>query len=958
MFKNDLNARFISGNKGCKFVHLNCRSLYPKISEISDTFLNFDFLSLSETWLSDQYSEGLLNISSMKMFRQDRSWVNDNGLIKKGGGVAIYVNNVWSPYTENVTDATYSNRHIEVITISVKRPNRRHMSIVTVYRPPLGNLDEFADKLEDIFDKIKVDNPEIWIMGDFNINMMDRNNKYVKRLNRFSVDHNLKQLILSSTRLNYRGGTCIDLIFTNSVFVRDSGVLNDMISDHLPVYACRKQNRNSLKSETVTGRTYKNYNPQMFQVLIEQIDWDTLLYNCNTDVMWDCIVNGVCEILSIMCPLKTFKIPICKPDWLTEEIIACINNRNKCVAIFKSTGCQDYLILSKFLRTKITKLIFNEKRRSILTKLNLHRKNPKKFWREINTLVKGDKSINTNHRIMNIDTGELIEVGKEASYINEFYVRVGESVHNSTVNTEFYPLIQIVKPDATLDFDPFTIDEVIKLSSEIEIEKSSGIPDFNSKIFKDTIKTIPSIFCRMYNKSVVEGIFPVSWSKGTVIPIPKAGSLQQASNWRPISILPIQGKILEHLIQKRIMTFLLENNIISSNQYGFMPGRSTAQAIFEVSKYSFDNINKGNICGLVFIDVSKAFDSVYHPRLLLKLEHLGLCNLYIEWFKSYLLRYQCVLFNKTHSSDLKIYAGVPQGSVLGPTLFILYINDLFNIVNGVHMTMYADDCVVYYANNRVQSVINLLERNLEYISNWCVSNRLRMNSSKTKVLYTSTKYRLDRLPKSPLLCGGKVIEHVYSYVYLGIILDAEMSLSSFATHLYNRIQVKLFTLIKIRKFIDKNTANTIYKQTILPIFDYGGFLLDSCTQKLRDDLQKLQNKALRIVYGYRLENSPNVKDLHNRSGILSLEQRREKQLLHMMLWYSKFGNHLVKGNKRTRLQCKINFKVLPLKTRKYINSPMNRGNVLWNRLTLEEQSTFSNPLFKLILDKKYKSYRA
>ena len=135
-------------------------------------------------------------------------------------------------------------------------------------------------------------------------------------------------------------------------------------------------------------------------------------------------------------------------------------------------------------------------------------------------------------------------------------------------------------------------------------------------------------------------------------------------------------------------------------------------------------------------------------------------------------------------------------------------------------------------------------------------------------------------------------------------------------------------------------------------------MIDSCSQKLRDDLQKLQNKALRIIHGFRLNNSSGLNDLHNRSSLLSLEQHREKQLLHMMLWYSKLIKNLVKTNRRTQLQCIINFKVLPLKTRKYINSPMNRGNILWNRLTLEEQTTFSNPLFKLVLNKKYKTYRA
>ena len=145
-----------------------------------------------------------------------------------------------------------------------------------------------------------------------------------------------------------------------------------------------------------------------------------------------------------------------------------------------------------------------------------------------------------------------------------------------------------------------------------------------------------------------------------------------------------------------------------------------------------------------------------------------------------------------------------------------------------------------------------------------------------------------------------------------------MSLNSFVSHMYNRIQSKLFTLMKIRKFIDRDTALIIYKQTIMPIFDYGGFLVDSSTRKSRDDLQKLQNKALRTVHGFRLNNSPSVKDLHDRSCLLSLEQRREKQLLHLMLWFSKFKQNLVKSNRRTRLQCKINFKILPQKTRKYI----------------------------------------
>ena len=169
-----------------------------------------------------------------------------------------------------------------------------------------------------------------------------------------------------------------------------------------------------------------------------------------------------------------------------------------------------------------------------------------------------------------------------------------------------------------LDSD-FTVDEILRLATNIEIDQSSGIPELDSKIFKDIIQ-----------------IFP--------------GSLQNVSNWRPISILPIQGKILEHLIHKQIMLFLVDNKIINEHQFGFMPGKPTSHAIFNVTKYSYDTINKGNICGCICIDMSKAFGSVYHPRLLLKFESLGLVEIFLNWFKSYLVRAQNVLFSGIKSN--------------------------------------------------------------------------------------------------------------------------------------------------------------------------------------------------------------------------------------------------------------------------------------------------------------------
>ena len=246
----------VANGKSCKFVHLNCRSLYPKLDEISKTFLNFDFLSLSETWLTDKHTDALVNIPNKKILRQYRSWLHNGLRIKRGGGIALYVSNKWSPFASVIEDHTFSVSDIEILTISVKKTGRCYMTIVSVYRPPTGDPVEFITKLSNTVTQLNVTNPELWIMGDFNINMLDRNNRFVKLLNLFAIDFDLKQLVNGKTRLNYRGGTCIDLMYTNSNFVQSSGLLNDMISDHLPIYACRKQSRNNLKFETVTGRSY------------------------------------------------------------------------------------------------------------------------------------------------------------------------------------------------------------------------------------------------------------------------------------------------------------------------------------------------------------------------------------------------------------------------------------------------------------------------------------------------------------------------------------------------------------------------------------------------------------------------------------------------------------------------------------------------------------------------------
>ena len=220
----------------------------------------------------------------------------------------------------------------------------------------------------------------------------------------------------------------------------------------------------------------------------------------------------------------------------------------------------------------------------------------------------------------------------------------------------------------------------------------------------------------MFNCSLTAGKFPVLWSHGTITPIPKCGDLKLVGNWRPIALVPLPGKIMEHLIHKRLYNIILDANILSDNQYGFIPGKSTSDAIFKLYKDLSSSINNGNLSSILYVDILKAFDSIHHGRLLNKLSTLGLNRVTVNWLDSYLTRTQTTLFNNIRSSQLSLTSGVPQGSVLGPLLFTLYINDICSVISNCNVMLYADDCVLYTSHRKVAVIQDVLQTDANNLS--------------------------------------------------------------------------------------------------------------------------------------------------------------------------------------------------------------------------------------------------
>ena len=328
----------------------------------------------------------------------------------------------------------------------------------------------------------------------------------------------------------------------------------------------------------------------------------------------------------------------------------------------------------------------------------------------------------------------------------------------------------------------------------------------------------------------------------------------------------------------------------------------------------------------------------------------------IRWFASYLSRTQIVRYNNIDSPMLNVKTGIGQGTILGPLIFIFYINDLISVTNTLKVNMYADDCILYSSGNDWNRMVHTFQPELDNIHLWCSENRLKLNVNKSKTLLIGSRSKLGKVDyANTLKIAGNVLSFVDKYKYLGTIIDKEMSLSYLLTDVKKSVLSKLFTLRKIRMYITEKCALSIYKQAILPFFDYVGFMLISCNKSDRSDLQVIQNDALRTCFNIRRRDRLSIAKMHAKSNLLSLEQRRRLQLLSLMYLHKDNTDNLRNRVRLTREADRVAFQVEIYQNCKYKNSPYYKGANLWKSIPLELTRSPCRLHFKNELKKLYKA---
>ena len=937
--KLPLNA--LKGLPGFKIGHLNIRSLTHKIEHLRMDLptSGLDVFTLSETWLNTTTEDKLLTVTGYQLARADRQVKLPNGQTKKGGGLGIYYKNNLTVDTITHTNLGYSNSNLELQWATVDRPHAKKILIGNIYRPPEGNLNEAIELIEQAIKQIpNVTKYEILLLGDFN-------NDYTKR----TTANPLKQFAasLEPTRIAANTSKTIDLAFTNIKYCTKAGTLNYNISDHKPIYVIKKKPRNNNETSEHWGRTYRNYNTNEVTNTLISNDRTRALNTKDPNDCWAILQDWTQKAADKHCPLIKMDIRNKSAEYITNELIELQKDRDYFKQKADQTNDPGDIFIAKCMIRKARSEIRKAKSRYYKDQIDKNKQNPKKFWRTIEKIEPDAKPVISNLYYEN--TGNPIPEHLLAEEINNFFVDIGENLAKKIGNASNSKAQDIEENDQHFDLTEVSQQEIITKIKKLSPYKSSGLKDLSSTLVKTTMIALAPEFTHLYNLIINTGIYPDCWKTAVVTPIPKTRTPRTCNELRPISILPLPGKVIEQILHDQIKSFLESTNYLTDCQNGFRKDRSTTKALASLMDELLTNMDNGDLTIAVFLDFKKAFDTIDHHILMTKIEKAGLGQKTKSFLTNYLSnRMQYTRINGTESNLRLVKTGVPQGSTLGPLLFLIFINDLPLTSDMVTFTLFADDTVLTIHNKHLEQAAETMQKTLSKIATWCKTNKLTLNASKTEYVVYGTKIRKARAPRISLQIGDAPIREVDSYGYLGTTLDSTLTAGQQLNRLNQSLAPKLTTFRKMRDYISENTALLLYKVTILPIIDYSDVIYNLLTQQQESKLQRIQNRALRTVYKGRILNTQTMHDL---AKLDPLKTRRNTHQLTLMYKRAKDPQYIDQTKRTTRAAKGILLKVPRSATTKLAKAPIVMGSTMWNNLPHKIRNSHTYVGFKMAVRK-------
>ena len=804
----------LKNTRGLKIAHLNTNGLLSKLDYLkimlNGTF--FDIFAVSETKLDANILDDEIKIDGYVSYRLDRN--------RHGGGVLFYVNNqLESHLFKHLTDSKYESLWIKVCLDKTKP-----IFLSVVYRPPskgsdLESTDQLCAYLKECDSKLP-QIKEVFICGDFNCNMMSRY-ALSSKIKDLCSSLSLKQLIEEPTRVTPHSSTLLDLIMTNSVNISKAGVIDPGVSDHSLVYVIRKFKRPKGEPKIIRVRSFKNFVDDDFLRDLRNSDWSYFLNFTDLDQSCDIFNSIVKTVADKHAPFVTHKIKGKIEAWVTNDLLQAIKERN----YFKKKANQTKSIIdwNNFTqkRNQVNNMKNTLKQDYFNTLLTDNAKRPKQLWKTLKTLVPNGKNTTTSVKRLVTEDGIDVTCPKGiADHFNNFFVNVGVTLASkfSTDTSKVNPPVS----EKLFNFSKTNTKCVQDHIKYLKNGKATGLDGIGSRILKAGAPVLSIYLSKIFNCSLATGYVPKCWKIKRVSPVHKGDVKTDPSNFRPISILPIPMKIFEKIVHDQVSTFIKENTFLNDRQSGFRKLFSTTTAVLDVSENILEQLDKNNFVGAVLIDLKKAFDTVDHKILLKKLWCYGFQNQSFDWFESYLTdRQQLTLVNNIMSDLLHedVY-GVPQGSVLGPLLFLLYIDDIKSVIQNAYCHLYADDTIILKGASDPDSLIASLERELSNVDHWLSINKMTINTKKTEVIFFGNKAHLKKLDNKTVRYLDTPLKRKDKVKYLGVLFDEKMQWKYQIKNITQKASLKLGKIKAIASFLTPHTKKLLVNALVMPYFHY------------------------------------------------------------------------------------------------------------------------------------------
>ena len=951
-------------------MHVNVRSLYKNFDSLHAFLVSLPFtphlISLSESRIHDQ---PLMNINLAGY-----KFLNVSPTVSKAGGVAVYIHESIDcqkqPHQFQLPSA-------ETMWLTLKTPFSLPITVGIIYRHPNSStLINFIDELSLCLETLNTKNTTFYLLGDININILEtpQSSGVYRYLN--SLLSNLCiPLITKPTRVNNNSATAIDHILTNDTdHVINPGVIpTDEISDHYVIF-CEIKKLNSFKKSKLTRKYFRdksklnilNFCDNLKIILDEHFAEKPLLSKTNFNNLFDDFTRIISSTIDKHAPLKPFSRKqrklMAKP-WLTKGILVSIKKKR---SMFKShllKGNTSQKIFFKKYSNKLTKVKNHAKRNYFDSELLKYQKDSKKTWETLRLLLPTSKK--HAQKSVSYDSQTHCNLAEKSEQFNNFFCTIGNKLANSMSKdtSNKYKTFLKQRISSSIFLEPPSLNEVINCIHSLNVNKAVGHDNIPAYFVKIAYLELSPYLCTFLEFSFSQGIFPKSCTIAKTIPIHKTGDKKEPSNYRPISILTCFSKIFEKLIHKRFINFFNKHHVLTPKQFGFQKKLSTSYAIMDLITNTFDNINSKLFTGILFLELAKAFDTVNHKILLDKLNHYGIRGQSNNLIESFLQKSQYVFFNDTKSEILPNNIGVPQGSILGPLLFLIYINDVPNAVNG-SVTLFADDTCLMVQKSTLPDLQISLNFESSRLYNWCRANKLTVNPSKCNVLLVPPQLRADT-PDLTIQIADSIINTSNNVKYLGIHIDSKLTFQYHIKSIENKLSKAVGILSKLKSALTQNSLLKIYYALVHPHLLYGITIWGSTYSSYIDKIYRLQNKAVKLIGGgkFREKATP----YYGKLKILKIQDLYNIEIAKFVYdffhnnvpcSFSTYFNQTCKLSRRsTRLSSDVTHVRIPLyKTNRLQRNIKFQGATIWNHIPPHIKKLSRNNFVKKLQDHLLQKY--